>query len=242
MARCTPSYSRQLSPQSSHCLHSTSPHRCRLRFRAYPGPGATYVVTITLVSGSTRAVSLDLRGLPSDATFYFRPNVGNPTFTSTLLITTTTRTPLGDHVLTIVASGGGVVKSTTVTLRVVQPPIRAGSKDCGALAPVARVPGVAHTVSGKTLQKNQEYTRAYHRQSPCVTPSPDILKPTHKTPQNYSNPPQIAKNPRRTCFLRKHKYAVSFFELSSGPTVRLIILHDYAKLLQLKKRLVNARA
>ncbi len=84
------------------------------------GQTATYTVTITLISGSTQPVSLNLRGLPSGATFYFRPNTGNPTFTSTLLITTTTQTPRGDYTLTIVASSGAVVRSATVTLRVVE--------------------------------------------------------------------------------------------------------------------------
>jgi hypothetical protein len=85
------------------------------------GQTATYTITITLISGSTQPVSLDLRGLPSGATFYFRPNTGNPTFTSTLLVTTTTQTPRGDYTLTIVASSRGVVKSTTVTIRIVEP-------------------------------------------------------------------------------------------------------------------------
>ena len=85
------------------------------------GQTATYTVSITIISGSTQPVSLDLRGLPSGATFNFRPSTGNPTYTSTLLITTTTQTPRGDYNLTIVASGGGVVKSATVTLRIVDP-------------------------------------------------------------------------------------------------------------------------
>ena len=159
-------------------------------FQSVPqGQSATYVVTITLVSGSTRAVSLDLRGLPSGATFYFRPNVGNPTFTSTLLVTTTTRTPLGDHVLTIVASGGGVVKSTTVTLRVVPPPIRASAKDCGTLAgrlpecPVLPTP-FQEKHPRKTLS-TLELT-IYNRHVCPHFPTHSSLR---TTPQNNSNPP-----------------------------------------------------
>jgi uncharacterized membrane protein len=85
------------------------------------GQTATYTVAITIIGGSTQPVSLSLRGLPSGATFNFRPSTGNPTYTSTLLVTTTTQTPRGDYTLTIVASGGGVVRSATVTLRVVEP-------------------------------------------------------------------------------------------------------------------------
>jgi len=84
------------------------------------GQTASYTVTITIISGSTQPVSLSLRGLPSGATFNFRPSTGNPTYTSTLLITTTAQTPRGDYALTIVASGGGVVRSATVTLRVIE--------------------------------------------------------------------------------------------------------------------------
>lgn len=95
-----------------------------------PGQSATYPITVTLISGSTQPVSLDLRGLPQGASFSFSPNIGNPTFISRLLITTPEPTSRarsilpGTYTLTIIASGGGVVKTTTVTLVVVQRSIR----------------------------------------------------------------------------------------------------------------------
>jgi len=85
------------------------------------GGTATFTVTANLVSGSPSAVTLSIAGLPAGATFAFNPTQGEPTFLSTLTITTSAGTALGTNTLTITGSGGGSSKTTTVTLTIQSP-------------------------------------------------------------------------------------------------------------------------
>jgi hypothetical protein len=84
------------------------------------GASATYDVTATLVSGATQTVTLSCSGLPSGAAFTFVPSGGNPTFISTLTITTTASTPAGSYTITITGTGPDGSHSTTVQL-IVEP-------------------------------------------------------------------------------------------------------------------------
>ena len=85
------------------------------------GGTATFAVTANLVSGSPSNVALSIAGLPAGATFAFNPTQGEPTFSSTLTITTGADTALGTYALTITGSGGGSSKTTTVTLTIQSP-------------------------------------------------------------------------------------------------------------------------
>ena len=79
------------------------------------GGGTTYTVTITRTGGFTGAVTLSASGLPSRASARFTPNntTGN---SSTMSVSTSSRTPRGTYVLTITAVSGSLHHSTTVTL------------------------------------------------------------------------------------------------------------------------------
>ena len=80
-------------------------------------------VTISLTSGASGRVDLSLSGLPSGVGIYsFSPPYDNPPFTATLSIGTLSGAPTGDYPLTIVGSGGGKTKSTTLTLTVTAEP------------------------------------------------------------------------------------------------------------------------
>jgi hypothetical protein len=80
-------------------------------------------VTISLTSGASGRVDLSLSGLPSGVGIYsFSPPYDNPPFTATLSIGTLSGAPTGDYPLTIVGSGGGKTKSTTLTLTVAAEP------------------------------------------------------------------------------------------------------------------------
>jgi len=82
-----------------------------------------YTVTVTLESGSSQTVSLDLSGLPSDVGVHsFSPSSGEPDFTSTLSIGVLGEAPFGEYTLTVTGTGGGVSKSDTCTLKVNPPP------------------------------------------------------------------------------------------------------------------------
>jgi len=82
------------------------------------GGSGSNVITVTLVSGPTQAVSLSASGLPSGATASFSPASGNPTFTSTCTITTSSSTPTGSYTITVSATGGGLTRTTSFTLTV----------------------------------------------------------------------------------------------------------------------------
>ncbi|MDQ3666920.1 MAG: PQQ-dependent sugar dehydrogenase [Acidobacteriota bacterium] len=90
-----------------------------------PGDSAMYSVTITPLAGFTAVVTLGATGLPAGASASFNPATVNITDagskTSTLTITTTAGTPLGDHIASITGTSGTIMNSIPVTLRVIDP-------------------------------------------------------------------------------------------------------------------------
>ncbi len=72
------------------------------------GSGTTSTVTVSLVSGTTQAVSLTLSISPAATglTASVNPTSGNPTFTSTLSISTTSATPTGSYTITVTGTSG----------------------------------------------------------------------------------------------------------------------------------------
>jgi len=79
---------------------------------------ANYLVTVSHVSGPVQTVLLSVPELPGHLQYSFSQSSGMPTFTSTLTVTITRSTPPGKHSITIAGSGGGITRSTTVTLNV----------------------------------------------------------------------------------------------------------------------------
>lgn len=82
------------------------------------GESASYVIVVSLVSGTGQPVSLSLVGLPSGATHFFNPPSSNPTFQSTLEVGTTKTTAQGSYTLSLTVSGGGVTKTASLILEV----------------------------------------------------------------------------------------------------------------------------
>jgi hypothetical protein len=80
------------------------------------GNSTSYNLTITPSGGFTSPVNLSVSGLPAGATGTFSPNPA--TTNSTLTITTSASTPAGSSTLTITGVGGGLTRSTTVSLTV----------------------------------------------------------------------------------------------------------------------------
>lgn len=87
-----------------------------------PGNSTTYTATITPVSGFTGTVALKVSaGLPSGVTASFNPSsITSGTGFSTLTISSTSSTSLGQATLTIQGTSGSLTHTTTVAL-VVQP-------------------------------------------------------------------------------------------------------------------------
>lgn len=82
------------------------------------GESTSYVIVVLLVSGAAQPVSLGLVGLPSGVTHTFNPISSNPTFQSTLEVTTTKTAKPGTYTLSLTASGGGVTKTASLTLEI----------------------------------------------------------------------------------------------------------------------------
>src|SRR3989344_1309157 len=85
---------------------------------AEAGTNAQTTVTVTLVSGVTQSVSLSQTGCPPSSTCTFTPGSGNPTFTSTFDVATSSSTPAGTYPVNLIGTSGSTVRSTTYTLEV----------------------------------------------------------------------------------------------------------------------------
>jgi serine protease AprX len=80
------------------------------------GETVTYTANVNLASGTPVLTSLTLNGEPPAATISINPIQGNPSFSSTITVTTSSETPPGTYSLNIASSGGGISKSVIVNL------------------------------------------------------------------------------------------------------------------------------
>lgn len=83
------------------------------------GSSVSFVVTVTPLNGFSGNVSLSVTGLPSRATASFNPKSATaPSWTSTLTISTSGKTPTGTRTLTIKGTSGSLTQTATVQLTV----------------------------------------------------------------------------------------------------------------------------
>ena len=83
------------------------------------GSSVSFLVTITPLSGFSGSVSLSVTGLPSRSSASFSPaSASGPSWTSSLKITTSSKTPTGTKTLTIKGTSGSLSHTTTVQLTV----------------------------------------------------------------------------------------------------------------------------
>jgi chitobiase/beta-hexosaminidase-like protein/uncharacterized protein DUF6298/collagenase-like protein with putative collagen-binding domain len=87
------------------------------------GSSITNSISASLSSGSTQAVSFSVSGLPSGAAGSFSSTSCNPTCSTVLTITTSGSTPMGNFLVTINATGGGITRTTGFTLTVTAPTV-----------------------------------------------------------------------------------------------------------------------
>lgn len=81
-----------------------------------PGASTTYTINIAGQNGYSGVANLTATGLPNGATATFNPISVNGTGNSQLTVTTVGSTPAGSYPLTITATSGSEVHTTTVTL------------------------------------------------------------------------------------------------------------------------------
>src|SRR5439155_17184377 len=76
------------------------------------GSSVTDIISTTLVSGVSQAVSFSISGLPSGAKGSFSSASCSPTCSTVLTISTSGSTPTGSFPITVTSTGGGVTKTT----------------------------------------------------------------------------------------------------------------------------------
>ncbi|HEX6732642.1 MAG TPA: choice-of-anchor V domain-containing protein, partial [Pyrinomonadaceae bacterium] len=108
-----------------------------------PGGSAQYSVTITPLAGFTGPVNLSATNLPSGVSPTFNPTAVSITDasskTSTLTLSTTGSTPLGNHVIDVNAQSGLITHIAQLTLNVVDP----SSADLSVIKTASPNPGQA---------------------------------------------------------------------------------------------------
>ena len=87
------------------------------------GGNTTTDVTVSLLSGTSYPVNLSLTGCPASSTCSFSQTTGNPTYTATLTVSTSSLTPVGIYPINITGAVSTFVsdnnlRSTTYTLAV----------------------------------------------------------------------------------------------------------------------------
>ncbi len=83
------------------------------------GSNSSVQLSVTFISGVSAPVTLSAQGVPAATEILFAPASARPSFSSTMTISTNQGTPLGQFNITILAAGGGVEKSTVLSLLVV---------------------------------------------------------------------------------------------------------------------------
>ena len=88
-----------------------------------PGQNQTATVSVSLLSGTSQAVSLSVSGAPSGVTASLSLGSGMPTFSSIMTVIASNLAASGNYTLTLTGSGGGQTHSTTVLLSIITPAV-----------------------------------------------------------------------------------------------------------------------
>ncbi len=101
------------------------------------GQGTTAKVNVTLVTGPVRTVTLTATTTPSTPSIsaVLTPNTGDPTFQSTLTLSTLTSTPEGTYIITITGTSQGPTRTVNFTLTVLPAYTVSLSPTSGAVLP-----------------------------------------------------------------------------------------------------------
>jgi len=76
-------------------------------------------VFVTLNSGTSVQVTMSAQGVPAATEILFAPTSGRPSFSTAMTVASSEGTPLGQFNITILATGGGLQKSSVLSLQVV---------------------------------------------------------------------------------------------------------------------------
>jgi hypothetical protein len=97
------------------------------------GQSVSNVITATLTSGPTQSVSFSTAGFPAGSTASYTTSTScNPTCSRTLNIAIPSATPTGTYAITVIGSGGGVIKTITFNLAVTATTVSGASGNRGS--------------------------------------------------------------------------------------------------------------
>jgi len=119
------------------------------RGTTYPGGAATYEVTVTPRGGFTGTVSLSVSRLPAATGTFTRTEITGGSGTATLIVTTSSSTPLGDSRFLISGRSGDLwhAASPVPWLSVIPKPVSYFSLDLSSQSPAAAAPVASATYS-----------------------------------------------------------------------------------------------
>ncbi len=86
------------------------------------GESTDFQINVSPINGFAEDVKLTVQGLPSNASAQFQPDTLQPEGTSTLTVTTTEETPVGNVTLTVTGTGGGITHNAAITLTTEEKP------------------------------------------------------------------------------------------------------------------------
>lgn len=138
------------------------------------GSNSSVQLSVTLVSGVSVPVALSAQGAAAGTTILFAPTSARLSFTSTMTIATRAETPLGQSNITILAMGGGLVKSVNLSLKVVPivHDIAVVSATVPRTAPVDSIVSINATVANYGSTSEVFEIRAYANASLVAKLSP----------------------------------------------------------------------
>ena len=127
------------------------------------GSNSSVQLSVTLISGISVPVVLSVQGASVGTAVLFGPASARPSFTSTMTVATRAETPPGQSNITIFATGGGLVKSVTLSLLVIPivHEIAVVSATVPGTAPVGSIVSINATVANYGSGSEVFEIRAY---------------------------------------------------------------------------------
>ncbi len=111
------------------------------------GQSVISTVTVTLLSGTTQAVSYSASGLPANATATFGPTSCSPACTTTMTLQTQATTPPGNSTVIVTGTAGALTHTSTFSFTVaaanIAPTVNAGPDQTITLPATALLSGMA---------------------------------------------------------------------------------------------------
>jgi hypothetical protein len=157
--------------------------------------GTSYTVTVTPVNGFSSDVVLSVSGLPAGASANFNPStVTGGNGSSTLSVTTSSSTPARTYTLTIQATSGSLVHSSTVQLVVKAPPPNFTISVSPKSRTVGRPGTVTYTVTITAVNGFKGTVNLYSSGRPANVGPPKAFSPTSVTGSGTSTYTEITQS------------------------------------------------